>query len=165
MDEKTVVSNSTPLINFANIGQLEILQVLFGRIVIPEAVWEEIVVKGSNYPPSQLIKDLRWISRKDITSRELYDILECELDKGEAEAIILAGDLKADLVLLDETEARGYAERQGLFYMGSIGVLTLAKKSGVIPKVKPLLDEMINRADFWISKNLYNAVLKDNREF
>ncbi|VAX31840.1 hypothetical protein MNBD_NITROSPIRAE02-129 [hydrothermal vent metagenome] len=52
MDETIVVSNSTPLINFSNIGQLEILQVLFGRIVIPEAVWEEIVVKASNYPPS-----------------------------------------------------------------------------------------------------------------
>ncbi len=73
MDEKIVVSNSTPLINFSNIGQLEILQVLFGRIVIPEAVWEEVVVKGFHYPPSQLIKDVPWISRKGIISRELYN--------------------------------------------------------------------------------------------
>ncbi len=57
----------------SDIGQFEILQVLFGRIVIPEAVREEIVVKGSKYPPSQLIRDAHWISRKDITSRELYN--------------------------------------------------------------------------------------------
>lgn len=77
---------------------------------------------------------------------------------------MLAIELNVDLILLDESEARNFAEIQGLKYMGSIGCLTLAKNLGLIAKIKPLLDQMIDKARYWVSKELYEFVLQNNNE-
>lgn len=125
---KIVVSNSTPLINFATINQLDLLRKLFGQIFIPQAVWDEVVIKGSRYESAILIKQAEWIKRKSIADKKFCSLLKQELDTGEAEAIVLAIELKADLILLDETEARSFAETLGLNFIGSIGCLVLSKR-------------------------------------
>jgi predicted nucleic acid-binding protein len=61
-------------------------------------------------------------------------------------------------------EARNFADIQGLKYMGSIGCLALAKRLGLIAEIKPLLDKMIDKARFWVSKELYDYVLLNNQE-
>lgn len=161
---KIVVSNSTPLINFATINQLDLLRKLFGQIFIPQAVWDEVVIKGSHYESAILIKQAEWIKKKSIADKKFFSLLKRELDSGEAEAIVLAIELKADLILLDETEARSFAETLGLNFIGSIGCLVLSKKLGIITHIKPFLDEMISKAKFWVSESLYKIVLKDNQE-
>jgi len=163
MATRIIVSNSTPLINFATINELDLLRKLFKQIYIPQAVWQEVVIRGWR-ESAILIEKTDWIRKKSITHHRLCDILNKELDTGEAEAIVLAIELNADLILLDESEARNFAEIQELKYMGSIGCLTLAKSLGLIAKIKPLLDQMIDKARFWVSKELYEFVLQDNQE-
>jgi predicted nucleic acid-binding protein len=85
-----------------------------------------------------------------------------ELDDGEAEVLVL--EKKASLLLLDETAARAIAESRRLPFTGSIGCLAEAKRLGIIPAVRPILDVMRTEARFWISENLYQRVLKDNNE-
>ncbi len=86
-----------------------------------------------------------------------------DLDKGEAETIILAEELQADIVLIDEKFARGFAEIRGLILSGSLGVLLEAKKRGIISQVKPLIEKMLaNRR--YLSEKIILDLLKSADE-
>jgi len=82
-----------------------------------------------------------------------------DLDAGEAETIILATEIGADLTLLDEKVGRIYANHAELKVTGTIGVLIKAKQSGLIPELKPLLEELTAK-DVWISEKLKREVLR-----
>jgi predicted nucleic acid-binding protein len=109
-----VVSNTSPLTNLSAIGHFDLLHHLFGEIFIPEGVWSELNAKGKRWPGSLEVENSAWIFRKLVHDQPLVTALERDLDQGEAESIALAIDLKADLVLLDEREARHAARRLGL---------------------------------------------------
>ena len=101
-----MVSNTSPIINLACIGQLDILRQLYGLIAIPESVYHEIAVTGSGAAGSREVQTLGWIETKKTTNRLQVAALLIELDKGEAEAIVLALELNAELLLLDERRGR-----------------------------------------------------------
>lgn len=155
-----VVSNTSPLVNLATVGQLDLLRQLYGRIIIPQAVYHEIVVVGAGQPGAVEIKTFDWIETQQATDRILVTSLELELDIGEAEAIALATALKADLLLLDERKGRLVASRLGLKFIGLLGILIEAKHKGLIVEVKPIMDDLITKAGFWISQQLYQHVLQ-----
>jgi uncharacterized protein len=96
-----VVSNSSPLINLARIGQLNLLAHLFGRLLIPDAVWREVVEKGHGNPGADEINQAEWIERVAVSNRQLVHSLLQELDPGEAESIALAVEINADWLLMD----------------------------------------------------------------
>ncbi len=155
-----VVSNTSPLVNLAIVGQLDLLGQLYGKIVIPQAVYHEIVIRGAGQPGAVEIKTFDWIETCPVTDQMLVTSLALELDIGEAEAIALAASLKADLLLLDERKGRLVASRLGLAYVGLLGVLVEAKHRGLVVELKPIIDDLITKAGFWISLQLYERILQ-----
>lgn len=160
----TVVSNTSPLINLAHLGLLEILHQIYGNVIIPEAVWHEIVVKGAGQPGSTELPAIPWISTATVANTNLVQALRQELDAGEAEAIALALETEADLLLMDERMGRETAQHLGLIYIGVIGILLEAKRVGLITTIQPHLDTLRSQIGFWISETLYQRVLADAGE-
>src|SRR5438132_6421022 len=135
-----VVSNTSPLMNFAVVGRLDVLQKLYGRILVPHSVRDEIVVKGKDKPGSTEVATSEWIATRHVDDRTRVNMLRLELDVGESEAIALALEVHADLVLLDERKGRYIAKCLGLRYVGLLGVLVEAKHKQLLPAVKPIVD-------------------------
>jgi len=155
-----VVSDTSPLINLAAVGQLDLLRQLYGHVIIPQAIYDEIVLAGVGQPGSAEVKDAVWIETRRLKDQALADILNLELDRGEAEALALALELKAELLLIDERKGRAIATRLGLVHIGLLGALVEAKQRGLILAVQPLVDDLIAKAGFWISADLYRRVLQ-----
>lgn len=159
-----VVSNTSHITNLALIGRLDLLEQLYGALTILDAVWQELVVNGAHLPSAQQIADASWLSVLTVTNRALVQSLRQDLDAGEAEAIALAMEMNADLLLIDERIGRESAQHLGVTYMGLIGVLVQCKQRGLIPQVRPVIDALRLQAGFWISDALYQRVLHDAGE-
>lgn len=159
----TVVCNATPLINFAVINRLDVLQATFGQIIIPQAVYDETT--GSGFPGSQLVLQAiasGWLQVRQVST--IASTIPAELDDGEREAITLALETSEQQILLDEREARQLARNFGLQVIGTLGILLLAKNQKIIPQVQPLLDAMIDNAQYWVNATLYQQVLQQAGE-
>lgn len=102
----SIVSNASPLINLARIGKLNLLRQLYGGLTIPNAVWQEVVFEGAGQPGADEVEAATWIKSQAVTNRELVRALQQELDAGEAEAIALALEIGAELLLMDERLGR-----------------------------------------------------------
>lgn len=159
-----IVSNATPLINFGAIRRVDILERLFHRLIIPQAVKRELFEKGSLYPSTTTLETATFLETRVVQNVPLRESLKAELNEGEAEAIVLALELKAVLLLIDEVEGRRVAASYQIPFTGSIGCLVQAKKRGFIPALKPILDAMQTDARFWVNHQLYRAILKENGE-
>jgi predicted nucleic acid-binding protein len=159
-----VVSNTSPLTNLAAVGQFDLLRRLFGQINIPVGVWSELNAYGKRWPGSLEVENAIWIKQHTVQDQPLITALTRDLDQGEAESIALAIELQADLVLLDEKEARHAAQRLGLIVMGVVGVLLLAHARKDIDQLKPYLDALRQRAGFYLSESLYQTILEQVKE-
>jgi len=155
-----VISNTSPIVNLAAIGRLDLLEQLYGTVIIPKAVYHEIVVLGAGQPGAIEVQTLAWIEARDVTDRALVTALQTSLDEGEAEAIALTIELHADLFLIDERRGRRVAFSFGLHFVGLLGVLIEAKHKGYVSSVKSVLDDLIAKAGFWVSGRLYARVLE-----
>lgn len=152
-----VVSDSSPLIALASIGQLHLLRVLFGEVLVPEVVWGEISHQRGK-PGVQALLEASWIRRVEVAQDSYLMALQSEIDQGEAEALALAAEVNADLVLLDERRGRKMALEMGFRVIGAAGVLGLAKAQGLLPEIRPLLAEMTQLVGFRIGRRLYEDV-------
>lgn len=155
-----VISDTSPIDNLAAIDQLHLLQQLYGTVFIPEAVYRELTEHSFPVAGSTEVQTFDWIETCAVINRTLVDSLSDELDIGEAEAIALAVEMEAEQVLIDERRGRLVAARLNLRYTGILGILVEAKSQGLIDRVKPLLDALINQAGFWVAEPLYNSVLR-----
>jgi hypothetical protein len=159
-----VVSDASPLIALSAIGQLEILHALYGQTLIPEAVRQEVVEAGLGRPGGTEIKTAAWVSAQPVKGDFLPRALAGELGRGESEAIVLALERRADLLLIDERRGRKVAGRFGIKVLGILGILIEAKKKGLIPEVGPLLEDLLTKAGFRISKELHQRALEEAGE-
>lgn len=159
MANLTVVSDSGPLIALSSIRQLNLLELLFGSIVISEAVYQEVVVLGKGRPGEQEVKQAAWIHREQVKSIGFPNIMLDKLDPGERESLVLAYDVQADYVILDERLARRRAHLVGLTVIGTLGVLLLAKKDGHIQCVADQLHALENMA-FRMSEQVKISILR-----
>jgi predicted nucleic acid-binding protein len=155
-----VVSNVSPIISLSAIAQFQRLQRLYDQVTIPEAVHREVVLAGSGRPGATDVQLAPWITVRQVADTSLVARLLAEVNPGEAEAIVLAVELGADLLLVDERRARAVAARFGLAVTGVLGVLLVAKQRGVIPAIKPLLDALIATAGYRVSERLYARALE-----
>ena len=160
----TVVSDASPLINLARIGQLDLLRQLYGTMLLPEAVWQEVVVDGAGQPGAAEVSAADWIHTRGIANQLLAQALRQTLGAGEAEAIVLALETEADLLLMDERLGRASAEHLGVRCMGLVGVALEARHSGLVERIRPILDALINVAGFHLHEALYQRVLRDEGE-
>jgi predicted nucleic acid-binding protein len=140
-----VVADASPLISLDACKQLGLLRKLYARVVVPQAVEQELSFGGRTGLP----KGLTRAHRKWISVRKLRTLpppaLVAALHLGEAEVIALALEVGSPLVLLDERAARAVARSRGLQVTGSLGVLLRAKKKGMLLAVKPSIDLMLSR--------------------
>jgi predicted nucleic acid-binding protein len=157
-----VVSNTSPITNLAAIGRVDLLRLLYGSVQIPTAVFEELTSQP-NQPGGAEVQSFPWISTRPVRNRTLISSLLGELDPGEAEAIALSIESQADLLLIDDRLGRRVAARLGLRFTGLIGVLFEAKQRGHVVTIKPVLDELIQQAGFWISDTLYRTICITDR--
>ena len=123
-----VVSDASPLLNLAIIGHLDLLHQLYDEVVIPQAVYDEVVVIGREMPGASDVHNAQWIMTRQVKNQPLITALRLQLDHGEAEAIALANELNADLLLVDERKARLVASQFGLKFTGLLGLLVEAKQ-------------------------------------
>jgi len=154
-----VVSNTTPLIGLAAIGRFDLLRRIFGRVRIPEAVYAEAVIAGREEGGAKReVAAAEWIEVVAVQDRLAVEVLLDELDLGEAETIVLARELRADWVLMDEKKGRRKLEQLGMSKIGTLGILLKAKRLGYVEKVAPEI-ERLRRVGFSISQSVIDAVL------
>lgn len=159
-----MVSDASPLINLARIGSLDLLRQLYSRIALPEAVRLEVVVVGAGRPGSSEVEAADWIDLCVVHNIQLVQALQEDLDAGEAEAIALAVESGADLLLMDEHRGRETARHLGLRPFGLVGVLAEAKHAGLLSSVRLALDRLRDVAGFRVHPALYDRVLQDEGE-
>lgn len=155
-----VVCNSSVLISLTTLTQLSLLKKKFGEIIVPKAVYIEVVEEGGEREGAREVKSSKWIKVEEVKDAALVKLLSAELDKGESESIALAHEISADLVLLDEKDARQRAERLELRVLGTVGILIWAKKKGYIKSLKGQLDLLQDKAKFRISQLVYEKALE-----
>ena len=158
-----VVSDTTPLISLMKASRLEVLQQLFGQVLIPTAVFDELTSNESFREEAQQIRDCPYIRVVSVSETKAVDVLRRStgLDLGESEAIVYADDNKAQVLLMDEAKGRQVAKAMGLFIMGTVGVLLAAFDEKVLSAedVKAAL-QRLRQANRRISDSLIQAALE-----
>ena len=149
-----VVADSSPLIALCRIGRLELLHDLFGQLVIPDAVWQEVVASHPGKAGVTEIAAATWIGRQTIKDKALVNLLRQDLGAGESEAIVLAREINADVLLMDERRGREAAKRLGITCTGLVGVLFEARRRGVVNDPVNIAQDLRDIAGFWISDEL-----------
>jgi predicted nucleic acid-binding protein len=150
-----IVSDSGPIMSFARADLLSLLQQVVGELIIPDEVYDEIVIHGAGRAGSIL---LPWIKRVCLRDQSAVTHISEKLHAGERAAIALAKGVDASL-LVDDRSARSEAHRVGLNYFGSLRVLSDAKQRGIVMLAKGPLDRLIE-SGMYINKPLYLGFLK-----
>jgi uncharacterized protein len=157
-NRQTIIGDSSPLISLAIVKQLDLLPRLYQKVVVPQAVWEEITI-DVDLPGAMEVRSLTWLHIEHADPKALPPLMIL-VDRGEAEAIALAMNHPGCTLLLDDAQARRVAERFGVSRIGTLGVLRRAKKAGLIATVRPFIEQLrIN--GIYMSQALVDAILRD----
>jgi hypothetical protein len=157
---RRIICSTTPILSLIKINKLDLLQQLYGQIIIPNAVYKEVEEgKFSNH--YQDLKTINWI--KIETLNKNLQLPNFGLDAGEEEVIQLALQINADFVIIDETLGRKIALQNNIRLTGTIGLLLKAKEKNLISSVRTELDLLLSEG-IWISKKLYQRTLEISNE-
>jgi predicted nucleic acid-binding protein len=153
-----IISDTGPLISLAGIDKLDLLEELYGDIYIPQAVWDEIqpLIELFDIPD---VKKYEWKIKK-LTTKNIYTDL---IDYGESEAMVLYKELNANYLLVDDSDARIFAEKESINCMGALAVLIDAKNAGLIDALRPLFKMLLENNRYY-SYSLLNRILQENNE-
>jgi predicted nucleic acid-binding protein len=162
--ERLIICNTSPLINLAEIGRLDLLEKVLSGICIPPAVRDELKAKSSLFPRAAAAADsgqFRILSPADAL---LVRSFSSTLHRGEAECLALGMENPGSLLILDDLSARAVASANGLLFTGTLGVLSAAKARGHVDALAPVLHDLRIRARFWISLQLERLILEEAGE-
>lgn len=154
----TLVVDSSSLIALARIGRLDLFRQLATTVYVPQAVHDEVAIKGRGRPGSSEVTQAEWITVSSVKDAASVGSLCQNLGRGESEAIVLAKETQADFVVLDDVTARRQAERMGCRVVGLLGVLLYAKQRRLIASMKPVLDDL-REAGFYVDDRAYGSTL------
>jgi len=149
---KTIISDTSCFIIMTNIGELDLLHKVYAEIVTTIDIATEY---GEALP--------EWVEIVTVKDKYRQKILEMQIDKGEASAIALALETQNCTIILDDYKARKIADRLGISFTGTIGVIIKAKLRGIIPSIKPFI-EKIKQTDFRLSAEVELQALKEANE-
>jgi predicted nucleic acid-binding protein len=153
-----IVSDTTPISELAKVEHLDLLPKLFGKVLIPQGVFNELQV--GQHPAAEFVQNLSWLEVVTVENQQVVEELQksFNLHLGESEAIALAEEIGASQLLIDEKAARKVAMARKLPLIGTVGILLLAKRQSLLDSVKDILDEMQVKGTR-ISDRLYVQVL------
>lgn len=157
------ISNTSPLTNLAVIGRLALVRDQLGRVAVPEAVWREMLALPHEAGREALLaaRDAGWLAVLPLGSPALAASLRFSgLDEGESEAIAMAVESSAPLLLIDEKKGRASARKLGVTVAGALAIIAAARKSGAIPSAQDLIDQMRMEAGFFISAEVEANTLR-----
>ncbi len=149
---KTIISDTSCFILLTNIGELDILQKVYGEIMTTIDIALEF---GETLP--------EWVEIVSVKDKYRQQLLEMQIDRGESSAIALALEVPYSTVILDDYKARKIANLLGINFTGTIGVIIKAKLTGVIPSIKPIL-EKIKQTNFRLSADIERQAFKEAKE-
>ncbi|HRN92232.1 MAG TPA: DUF3368 domain-containing protein [Ferruginibacter sp.] len=150
---KTIISDTSCLIVLSKIGELELLHKLYGKIYTTNEIASEY---GETLP--------EWIEVVKVKDKYSQQLLEMQIDRGESSAIALALEIPGSTIILDDIKARKIAEKLGLNFTGTIGVIIRAKLIGLITSIRPIFDKM-KQTDFRFSEEIELRALKEANEY
>jgi predicted nucleic acid-binding protein len=133
-----------------------LLPALYGEVHVPPAIWREVFEAESPRPMTAPA----WVIRHAAPTSSRADFASDRLDPGETEAIQLALELRADLLLIDESVGRRTAQHLGIPITGVLGVLAAGKHRGLIKAAAPFITKL-RHYGFWLSDGLVRQVLRD----
>jgi predicted nucleic acid-binding protein len=155
-----VVADTSVLVNLCRVGQGGLFKSLFHEVVIPPEVAAEFAHLTNAIPRFAGLKLPDGIRQQSPKTLSPIVSAAAGLDTGEAAALSLAVEIRADAVLLDERRGYEVAVQLGLHPIGVLGILLRAKSAGLLPEIKPLIDELRHEANFWISESLRGNILQ-----
>jgi len=151
-----VVSDTTAISGLIQVGRVELLRQMFGEVHVPAAVRDELLHSHHALPA--------FLQIDTVADRLEVARLEHELDLGEAEAIVLAKELRADVLLMDEKIGRRVAQREGVPIIGLMGILVAGKQRGFVPSVRVVVGELESKAGFRVSTRVKQMVFNQAGE-
>lgn len=156
-----IVSNTTPIITLIKVDKLNILKVLFGKVYISTGVYEELISNKVFENEAKVIENSEFVKIIKVKNEFAVKLLQKNmgLDLGESEAIVLCEELKGDILVIDERKGRSVAKSMSINITGTLGLLVKAKEKGLIQKLKPILDTLIEN-NIRISAKLYEDILE-----
>lgn len=158
-----IISDTTPIISLLKAEQLDLLEKLFHEVIIPKAVYNELISNVKFRNEAQIIKNCSYIFVEEVIDTKSVNIFRrvTGLDAGESEAIVMADEKKADLLLMDERKGRMVAKQMGLTITGTVGILLQSFDEGLLNADE--IRESINKlkeCGIRISDSLYDLILE-----
>ena len=160
---KIIVSDTTAIIHLSKINAFDLLNALYSEILIPQAVYDELIGIGKTQPGAMQVMNASWIKVVPISNSVIVEKLRARLDLGESEAIALALEKNADVLIIDEAAGRAVAKELVNKIIGVVGILLEAKNIGLIDMIKPYLTNL-RATGFRMSDEFFQFALNEADE-
>ena len=158
-----VVCDTSALINLAKINQLRLLGEMFGGVLIPQSVYDEVVTKGRGRAGTEEVENAPYIQVRELENPEDAESYIDPLSEVDAQVIAFTKEQSGDLIITRDRRLRRRARREGISVYSLVELFIVAKNNGFIQAVKPLLDELRNKGVL-IREGVYQEALREAGE-